>query len=85
MDGAVTLFGGMILALAIGWKLALVCIAVVPVILISGFVRVALLARFQVMANKVSFHQFWLSLPPIYLIACIVPPGTTSNIAFSDF
>ena len=85
MDGAVTLFGGMILALAIGWKLALVCIAVVPVILISGFVRVALLARFQVMANKVSFHQFWLSLPPIYLIACIVPSGTTSNIAFSDF
>ena len=52
IDGAVTLFGGMILALAIGWKLALVCISVVPVILISGFVRVALLARFQVMANK---------------------------------
>ena len=52
IDGAVTLFGGMILALAIGWKLALVCISVVPVILISGFVRMALLARFQVMANK---------------------------------
>ena len=53
IDGAVTLVGGMILALAIGWKLALVCISVVPVILISGFVRVALLARFQTMANKV--------------------------------
>lgn len=52
IDGAVTLFGGMILALAIGWKLALVCISVVPVILVSGFVRVALLARFQVMAKK---------------------------------
>jgi ATP-binding cassette subfamily B (MDR/TAP) protein 1 len=51
IDGAVTLFGGMILALAIGWKLALVCIAVVPVILISGFVRVSLLSKFQVMAN----------------------------------
>lgn len=52
IDGAVTLFGGMILALAIGWKLALVCISVVPVILVSGFIRVALLARFQVMAKK---------------------------------
>jgi ATP-binding cassette subfamily B (MDR/TAP) protein 1 len=52
IDGAVTLFGGIILALAIGWKLALVCIAVVPVILISGFVRVSLLSKFQVMANK---------------------------------
>jgi ATP-binding cassette subfamily B (MDR/TAP) protein 1 len=52
VDGAITLFGGMILALAIGWKLALVCISVVPVILVSGFVRVSLLAKFQVMANK---------------------------------
>jgi ATP-binding cassette subfamily B (MDR/TAP) protein 1 len=52
IDGAVTLFGGMILALAIGWKLALVCISVVPVILISGFVRVSLLSKFQVMANR---------------------------------
>ncbi|TKA23095.1 hypothetical protein B0A50_07412 [Salinomyces thailandicus] len=52
IDGAVTLFGGMILALAIGWKLALVCISVVPVILVSGFARVALLARFQTMAKK---------------------------------
>lgn len=52
IDGAVTLFGGMILALAVGWKLALVCISVVPVILISGFIRVSLLARFQVMAKK---------------------------------
>lgn len=52
IDGAVTLFGGMILALAIGWKLALVCISVVPVILISGFVRVSLLSKFQVMAAK---------------------------------
>lgn len=52
IDGAVTLFGGMILALAIGWKLALVCISVVPVILIAGFVRVSLLSRFQVMAKK---------------------------------
>lgn len=52
IDGAVTLFGGMILALAIGWKLALVCISVVPVILVSGFIRVSLLAKFQVMAKK---------------------------------
>jgi ATP-binding cassette subfamily B (MDR/TAP) protein 1 len=52
IDGAVTLFGGMILALAVGWQLALVCIAVVPVILISGFVRVSLLSKFQVLATS---------------------------------
>lgn len=52
IDGAVTLFGGMIVALAIGWKLALVCISVVPVILVSGFIRVSLLSRFQIMAKK---------------------------------
>ena len=52
VDGAVTLIGGCILALALGWKLALVCIALVPLLLISGFLNVALLGKFQEQAKK---------------------------------
>lgn len=42
-----TLGAAMIIALAIGWKLALVCISVVPVLLACGFYRFWMLARFQ--------------------------------------
>ena len=42
-----TLGAAMIIALAIGWKLALVCISVVPVLLACGFFRFWMLARFQ--------------------------------------
>ncbi|KAI9924401.1 hypothetical protein ASPWEDRAFT_34891 [Aspergillus wentii DTO 134E9] len=42
-----TLFAAMIISLAIGWKLALVCISVVPVLLGCGFYRFYMLARFQ--------------------------------------
>lgn len=52
IDGAVTLFGGCILALAIGWKLALVCISLVPVLLLSGFLNVALEGKFQERAKE---------------------------------
>lgn len=42
-----TLGAAMIIALSIGWKLALVCISVVPVLLACGFFRFWMLARFQ--------------------------------------
>jgi ATP-binding cassette subfamily B (MDR/TAP) protein 1 len=42
-----TLGAAMIIALAIGWKLALVCISVVPILLACGFLRFYMLARFQ--------------------------------------
>lgn len=42
-----TLGAAMIIALSIGWKLALVCISVVPVLLACGFYRFWMLARFQ--------------------------------------
>ncbi|KAL1959000.1 hypothetical protein VTO42DRAFT_3241 [Malbranchea cinnamomea] len=47
-----TLFSSMIVALAIGWKLALVCIAMVPVLLACGFFRFWILARFQARSKK---------------------------------
>ncbi|CCC11025.1 unnamed protein product [Sordaria macrospora k-hell] len=42
-----SLVASLVIALAVGWKMALVCISVVPVILACGFWRVSMLARFQ--------------------------------------
>ncbi|KAL7911423.1 P-loop containing nucleoside triphosphate hydrolase protein [Trichoderma velutinum] len=47
-----TLTASMVVALAIGWKLALVCISIVPVLLWCGFCRVSMLARFQAQSKK---------------------------------
>lgn len=47
-----TLTASMVVALAIGWKLALVCISIVPVLLFCGFCRVSMLARFQGQSRK---------------------------------
>ncbi|KAI2615477.1 P-loop containing nucleoside triphosphate hydrolase protein [Hypoxylon sp. NC1633] len=42
-----TLVAAMVVALAFGWKLALVCISTVPVLLACGFFRFYMLAHFQ--------------------------------------
>lgn len=47
-----TLTASMVVALAIGWKLAMVCISIVPVLLFCGFCRVSMLARFQAQSKK---------------------------------
>lgn len=47
-----TLVTCLVVALAIGWKLALVCISTVPVLLACGFFRVWMLARFQTRSKK---------------------------------
>lgn len=47
-----TLITCCIVSLAIGWKLALVCIATVPVLLACGFLRVWMLAQFQRRSKK---------------------------------
>lgn len=47
-----TLVVGFVISLAIGWKLALVCISTVPVVLACGFFRFWMLARFQARAKK---------------------------------
>ncbi|KAL1607636.1 hypothetical protein SLS60_002570 [Paraconiothyrium brasiliense] len=52
LSAIVTLFAGFIIALAIGWKLALVCISTVPVVLGCGFFRVWVLARFQALSKQ---------------------------------
>jgi ATP-binding cassette subfamily B (MDR/TAP) protein 1 len=47
-----TLVACCVIALAVGWKLALVCIATVPILLGCGFFRFWMLARFQTTAKK---------------------------------
>lgn len=47
-----TLIAALIIALIIGWKLALVCISAVPVLLACGFYRFSILATFQERSKK---------------------------------
>lgn len=47
-----TLVSAIAVAIAIGWKLALVCTATVPILLACGFFRFWMLARFQDRAKK---------------------------------
>ncbi|KAL8973128.1 MAG: hypothetical protein Q9183_000148 [Haloplaca sp. 2 TL-2023] len=47
-----TLVGAIALSCAIGWKLALVCTATIPVLLACGFFRFWMLAKFQGRAKK---------------------------------
>lgn len=47
-----TLIASMVVALIIGWKLALVCISAVPVLLACGFYRFSMLAAFQQRSKK---------------------------------
>lgn len=47
-----TLVACCVVSLAIGWKLALVCIATVPVLLACGFLRIWMLAQFQRRSKK---------------------------------
>jgi ATP-binding cassette subfamily B (MDR/TAP) protein 1 len=49
----VNLLGSLIVALILGWKLALVCISAVPVLILSGFLRIWVLNKFQSRSKKV--------------------------------
>lgn len=49
---ATTLVVSIVIALAIGWKLALVCMCALPVILGTGFFRFYILAKFTATAQK---------------------------------
>ena len=47
-----TLIAAMVVSLAVGWKLALVCISTIPVVLGCGFFRFWVLARFEARSKK---------------------------------
>ncbi|KAI0603161.1 multidrug resistance protein [Biscogniauxia sp. FL1348] len=52
-----TLIASIILGLAFGWKLALVCIATIPILLGCGFFRFYMLAHFQRRSKKAYEHS----------------------------
>lgn len=52
-----TLIASCVLGIAIAWKLALVCIATIPVLLACGFFRFWMLAQFQQRAKKAYEHS----------------------------
>ncbi|KUI59559.1 Leptomycin B resistance protein pmd1 [Cytospora mali] len=47
-----TLVSCIVIAIAIGWKLALVCVSTVPILLACGFLRVYMLSQFQDRSKK---------------------------------
>ncbi|EKG16166.1 Putative ABC transporter protein [Macrophomina phaseolina MS6] len=47
-----TLIGALVLGIAIGWKLGLVCASTIPVLLACGFLRFWILARFEQRSKK---------------------------------
>lgn len=51
-----TLTASLTMAIIVGWKLALVCISTVPVLMLCGFLRFWLLAKFQVRA-KITYEK----------------------------
>lgn len=52
-----TLVAALVVATAIGWKLALVCTATIPIVLACGFFRFWILARFQTRSKKAYNHS----------------------------
>ena len=47
-----TLVAAIVVAISIGWKLALVCVATIPILLACGYLRFYMLAKFQDRAKK---------------------------------
>ncbi|CAJ2499773.1 Uu.00g026260.m01.CDS01 [Anthostomella pinea] len=47
-----SLTAAFVIALVVGWKMALVCISIVPIVLFCGFMRVAMIAQFQIYSRK---------------------------------
>ncbi|KIW09268.1 hypothetical protein, variant [Verruconis gallopava] len=52
-----TLVAALVVSISIGWKLALVCTATLPVLLGCGFLRFWMLARFQARSKKAYEHS----------------------------
>ncbi|KAK9472684.1 P-loop containing nucleoside triphosphate hydrolase protein [Dipodascopsis tothii] len=52
LNSSVTIIVGIILSLSVAWKLALVCAACMPLVVGAGYLRFALLARFEKHAQK---------------------------------
>jgi ATP-binding cassette subfamily B (MDR/TAP) protein 1 len=52
LNVSTTLISALVVGMAVGWKLALVCTACIPVLLACGFLRFWMLARFQRISKR---------------------------------
>src|SRR5690606_8202633 len=52
MQAATCIVAAFVVGLSFGWKLALVCMACIPLVIGCGFLRFHMLARFQQRARK---------------------------------
>ncbi|KAK8067280.1 multidrug resistance protein 3 [Apiospora hydei] len=74
-----TIFGGVALAVALGWKLALVCAATIPMVVACGWVRMQMLAIFdaQTRQNGVDAAAFATEIVKV--------AGTVASLGLEDF
>jgi ATP-binding cassette subfamily B (MDR/TAP) protein 1 len=66
-----TIIAAIIISCIIGWKLGLVCSATIPVLLLCGFSRFWVLARFQYRAGKVYQASATLACEAVSAVATI--------------
>lgn len=74
-----TIIGGIILAVALGWKLALVCTATIPLVMACGWVRLQMLALFdaQNQQDGVDAASFATEI--------VKAAGTVASLGLEDF
>ncbi|KAK8017771.1 leptomycin B resistance protein pmd1 [Apiospora rasikravindrae] len=74
-----TIFGGIVLAAALGWKLTLVCAATIPLVVACGWVRMQMLAIFdaQTRQNGVDAASFATEI--------VKAAGTVASLGLEDF
>ncbi|KAK8041047.1 ABC multidrug transporter [Apiospora phragmitis] len=73
------IFGGIILSVVLGWKLALVCSATIPLVVACGWVRLQMLAIFdsQTRQNGVDAASFATEI--------VKAAGTVASLGLEDF
>lgn len=66
-----TITSAIILSCIIGWKLALVCASTIPILLLCGFLRFWVLARFEVRAGKAYQDSATIACEAVQSVATI--------------
>ncbi|KAJ9607762.1 hypothetical protein H2200_007840 [Cladophialophora chaetospira] len=80
LSAVVTLIASVAVSLAIGWKLALVCISTIPVLVGCGFFRFQLLSSFQIKAQKSYAASAGYACENVNAIRTIASLTTEKNI-----
>lgn len=74
-----TIFGGIILSVTLGWKLALVCTATIPLVVACGWVRLHMLAIFDSNTRQNGIDA------ASYATEIVKSVGTVASLGLEDF